>query len=359
MRRGIRVLALASVLAAVGVASGAVPSYPDVVPGNALNFPADEGAHPPFRTEWWYVTGWLKTAAGAPLGFQVTFFRTRPDVDAANPSAFAARELVIAHAALSDPAAPRAKHAERIARAVFGLARAAVGRTDVTLGDWQLVSSGALFATRVKADDFAFELTLRRRGPVLLNGQGGFSRKGPAETSASWYYSIPGLAVTGALTRNGRPEPVTGEAWLDHEWSSAYLDPESVGWDWLGLNLDDGGALMAFRIRDAKGQARWAGGSLRSPDGRVLILEPGEVDFVAGRTWRSPHTGIRWPVEWRVRARSLEFGLRPLLDDQESDSRLTTGAVYWEGAVTAMGPAGRLGRGYLELTGYGEPLKLR
>ena len=352
-------LVLAGFLAAIAFARGAVLEFPEVRPGSALEFPADEGAHPPFRTEWWYVTGWLKTQDGKPLGFQVTFFRTRPGVDEANPSAFAARQLIIAHAALSDPAQPRSRHAERIARAVFGLAAAASGRTDVTLGDWRLASAGPALAASIRAEDFGFDLKLARSGPVMPNGQGGYSRKGPLETSASFYYSIPGLGVTGELIREGRSEPVTGEAWLDHEWSSAYLDPDSIGWDWLGLNLTDGGALMAFRIRDATGGARWAGGSLRSADGALRILEPGEVEFVPGRVWRSPHTGIRWPIEWTVRAGSSRFSLEPLMDDQESDSRLTTGAVYWEGAVTATGEGRTLGRGYLELTGYGEPLKLR
>ena len=359
MRRARSVLALAGLLATTGPAGGAVPVFPDVRPGGTLQFPADEGAHAAYRTEWWYVTGWLKTQSGAPLGFQVTFFRTRPAVDEANPSAFAARELIIVHAALSDPAKPRALHGERIARAVFGLAGAATGRTDVALGDWRLLSAGASLEANVSAEAFGFALNLARRVPAMPNGRGGYSQKGPDESSASWYYSLPGLGVTGDLVRDGHSEPVTGEAWLDHEWSSAYLDPDSVGWDWLGLNLEGGGALMAFRIRDAKGGARWAGGSLRSPDGSVRILAPGEVEFVPGRVWRSPHTGIRWPVEWTVGAGPVRFALKPLLDDQESDSRLTTGAVYWEGAVTATGPAGSLGKGYLELTGYGEALKLR
>ena len=161
------------------------------------------------------------------------------------------------------------------------------------------------------------------------------------------------------MTRGGVVEAVTGTAWLDHEWSSAYLDADSVGWDWLGLNLADGGALMAFRIRDATGATHWAGGSLRAADGTVHVLDTPDLEFGAGRRWRSPHTAIDWPVEWTVRAGPLKFSLVPLMDDQESDSRPTTGAVYWEGAVTARDAAGTLGRGYLELTGYGEPLKLR
>ena len=358
--RAVTAVSATLLLLASGVAAASDPGpFPDVRPGAPLELPADEGAHPAYRTEWWYVTGWLARADGRPLGFQVTFFRTRPGADDANPSAFTAHQLLIAHAALSDPARGRALHGERIARAAFGLAGAAEGRTDVSIGAWHLRSAGGSFDARVAAEDFDLELTLERSAPVMPNGGDGYSQKGPAQTSASRYYSIPGLKVRGRVTRGGAREAVTGEAWLDHEWSSAYLDAESVGWDWLGLNLADGGALMAFRIRDATGATHWAGGSLRSPDGAVRVLGSGDLEFRAGRRWRSPHTAIGWPVEWTVRAGPLEFSLLPLMDDQESDSRLTTGAVYWEGAVTARDRAGTLGRGYLELTGYGEPLKLR
>jgi predicted secreted hydrolase len=150
---------------------------------------------------------------------------------------------------------------------------------------------------------------------------------------------------------------VTGEAWLDHEWSSTLLEPRAVGWDWVGLNLDDGGAVTAFQVRDRGGRALWAGGSLRAPDGRVSVLGPGDVAFTAERVWRSPRTGARYPVERALTVRTpagpRRFPLAPLFDDQELDSRSTGGPVYWEGAVRTPG-----GRGYLELTGYVSPLKL-
>ena len=350
-----RVATLVLVAAATVAASG----YPDVTPGARVALPADAGAHPEFRTEWWYVTGWLATADGAPLGFQVTFFRTRPTPDTANPSAFAARQVLIAHAAVSDPKRGRLWHDQRILRAGFGLAEAATGRLDVHVRDWALVDRGGVIEATLQAEDFGFTLALAPGGPALLNGTGGYSQKGPAPESASLYYSVPQLAVTGTLERGGRREPVTGRAWLDHEWSSAYLDAEATGWDWIGINLDDGGALMAFRMRDAAGRTRWAGGTLRAADGRVLILAPGDVRFEPGRRWRSPRTAIEYPVEWRITAGSREFEVTPLMDDQESDSRATTGAVYWEGAVSVRVAGRSAGRGYLELTGYGDRLRLR
>ncbi|MNT54209.1 Hydroxyneurosporene synthase (CrtC) [compost metagenome] len=149
-----------------------------------------------------------------------------------------------------------------------------------------------------------------------------------------------------------------GTAWLDHEWSSTLLADEAVGWDWLGLNLDDGSALMAFQIRDKPGRKFWGGGTLRGSDGRVQVLAPDEVNFMPARRWRSPRTGTSYPVAMRLNAGGLTLELLPLMDDQELDSRASTGAVYWEGAVTALRGGNAVGRGYLELTGYFQRLNL-
>ena len=351
-----RALALFLMLA---VARAEVLPYPDVRPGDRVVLPGDAGAHPAFRTEWWYVTGWLATAAGEPLGFQVTFFRTRPTPETGNPSAFAATQVLIAHAAISDPKRGRLWHDQRIARAVMGLASAATERTDVHFRDWSLTTRGAGFAARVAADEFSLALSLEPTQPALLNGRSGYSQKGPAPTSASLYYSVPQLKVMGSIARGAARDAVTGTAWLDHEWSSAYLDEAATGWDWVGINLDDGGALMAFRIRDASGASRFAGGTLRSAAGDVRVLAPEAVSFSPGRRWRSPRTGIEYPVEWQLVAGDRRVSLWPLMDDQESDSRPTTGAIYWEGAVEARVAGQKVGRGYLELTGYGERLRLR
>jgi len=322
-------------------------------------FPRDYGSHPDFRTEWWYVTGWLKTAAGESLGFQVTFFRTKPDVDPANPSAFAARQLLIAHCAISDPKRGRLWQDQRIRRAGLGLAEAAQTDTQVWVDDWSLHHEDGRYSANLAAENFAMHLVLEETQPLLLHGMSGMSRKGPAPEAASYYYSLPHMRVSGGITRDGSVAQVTGEAWFDHEWSSQYLDAQASGWDWIGINLDDGGALMAFRIRGLDGDTRWSGGTLRSKDGGVQTLEPGEVHFSAGRDWTSPRTGIEYPIEWRVTVGARSFELRPLLDDQENDTRLSTGAIYWEGAVRATENEHPAGLGYLELTGYGEKLKLR
>ena len=331
-----------------------------VLPSRALAFPRDRGSHPAFRTEWWYVTGWLSGDADESLGFQVTFFRSRPAAIAeANPSAFTPRQILIAHAALSDPRRGSLWHDQRVRRAGLGLADAATTDTDLLMEGWTLQRAGEGYRTHVEGTDFSFDLTLRETQPAMLNGAEGYSRKGPGPDAASYYYSVPHLAVTGTVRRAGHAAPVRGEAWLDHEWSSQYLDAEAAGWEWAGLNLDDGRALMAFRIRGRDGSNRWASASLRSATGELAIFAPTQVQWRALRRWRSPRTAVTYPVAWQLQVGAETFELQPLLDDQENDARLSSGTLYWEGAVR-VGAAGRHeGRGYLELTGYGEPLVLR
>jgi predicted secreted hydrolase len=347
----------ALLFAAVAAAAGG--DYAEVRTDQAITFPRDYGSHPAFRTEWWYVTGWLNAASGEPLGFQITFFRTKPDSEPDNPSAFAPRQLLIAHCAISDPKRGRLWQDQRIRRAGLGLADAVEGDTHVWIDDWTLQRQNGVYTAHIAAEDFALELDLADTQPPMLNGQNGVSRKGPSPQSNSYYYSIPHMKVSGRIARNGAPTTVTGEAWFDHEWSSEYLDDQSSGWDWIGIDLADGSALMAFRMRGLDGETRWAGGSLRSPNGALQTLDSSQVRFDAQRQWQSPRTGTRYPVEWKVSVGSRQFELKPLLEDQENDTRLSTGAIYWEGAVRAFEHGQPAGLGYLELTGYGTRLKLR
>ena len=355
-----RAAAPASTAPASTAPASTAPAFAAVTPNHVLKFPEDYGSHPDYRTEWWYVTGWLTTNAGESLGFQITFFRTKPGVAESNPSSFAPHQLLIAHCALSDPKRGRLWQDQRIRRAGLGLAEAATGDANIRIDRWTLERNAAgRYAAAIDAEDFSIHLELTDTQPPLLNGNEGVSRKGPAPQAASYYYSLPHMAVAGTISRNGSADPVSGEAWFDHEWSSEYLDDRASGWDWIGINLSDGGALMAFRIRGLNGETRWAGGTLRGADGKARILDPDEVAFAPKRVWRSPRTGTSYPVEWHVRAGSREFDLEPLLDDQENDTRVSTGAVYWEGAVSATEQGRGVGRGYLELTGYGERLRLR
>ena len=382
-------LALPALHATAAMAGTGTPATPPprLRPDEALAFPRDFGAHPAYRTEWWYLTGTLRPQ-GAPAqealcGFQITFFRARVDAAAASRSAFAARQLVFAHAALTDLGAGRQWHDQRIARAGFGLAGAEEGDTHVALRDWTLTRDGpadhGVYRSRVVARDFALDLRVEQTQPVLLQGQAGFSRKGPRPEHATRYYSQPQLRVSGQMRlaalshapahasgrapQAGQDLAVDGTAWLDHEWGETLLDPRVVGWDWIGMNLDDGRALTAFRLRQADGRSLWAGGSLRAPGQPTRTFGPDDVRLTPLRHWVSPATQARYPVDWAVDlavdAAGTRWSVHALLDAQELDSRASTGHVYWEGLSELRDAQGRrLGRGYLEMTGYVQPMKL-
>jgi len=348
-------------------ARGTAITYPDVVL-RSLRFPEDFGAHPDFRTEWWYLTGWLGEPS-RPLGFQVTFFRVRTDVDPDNPSAFAARQLVIAHAALADPARGKLLLDERIARTGFDLVQAKTGDTDVRLDGWSLVRDAATdrYRARIPARDFTLEFTAVSQGPPWPQGNGGVSSKGLLPTQASYYYSRPQLRVEAEIkvAAQAAPTRMSGVAWLDHEWSSAALAGDAVGWDWIGMNLDDGSALLAFQVRrqvprqdgatDAAPLQRYA--AFRYRDGTTRVVDPATVRFTPLQQWTSARSRAVWPIAQRVAVGDRTFETAPLMADQELDSRLTTGAVYWEGASTLLEGGRPVGRGYLEMTGYVTPLK--
>lgn len=365
--------ACTAALAGAGGSRGATPRaatipYPAVVRGVPLSFPRDHGAHDAWRTEWWYLTGWLegadKARRGEPAGVQITFFRARTQHDPADPSRFAPVQLLFAHAALALPERGMLTHAQRAAREGFGLARASRADTDVAIGEWSLGRDGDdVYRARIVDASLEIELSFRAHAPPLLQGDAGFSRKGPRESQASYYYSRPRLGARGAIGAAGRRFAVEGLAWLDHEWSSEILDPSAVGWDWVGLNLDDGSALTAFRIRTRDGATLWTyarradfeapgADAAGRPAWHAAERDERTVHFEPLRHWTSPRTGVRYPVATRLSVGQRSFTLEPLFDDQELDTRATTGVVYWEGAVRVHERGAIVGRGYLELTGY-------
>ncbi len=367
-------------------ASSLAPQAPadPVRRGRAIVLPRDHGAHLGSRIEWWYVTGWLRpgpTAQAGPAGndpralrgFQITFFRTRTGLAEGLEGRFAPRHLLFAHAALSDPATGRHEHEERIARwagdpAASNLARAATHDADLRLFDWTLqrraTGSGSLDArwdASFSTGTHRLQLHMTRTQPLLLQGEAGWSRKGPQPRQASHYLSEPQLRVEGQVQgRGGAAEAVHGRAWLDHEWSDELLHPEAVGWDWIGINLDDGSALTAFRLRRADGSALWAGGSFRTAgETTARAFGPDEVVFTPGRTWRSPGSGAAYPVEWTVATPAGTHVVRATMDAQEMLGRSATGTVYWEGLSTLHSADGQhVGLGYLEMTGYAGRLVL-
>ena len=329
------------------------------LPPKQLQFPRDFGSHPDLRTEWWYITGHATSDKGRVFGFQVTFFRSRVAATQAMRSHFAAKQLVFAHTALTDLEGRTLLHDQRMARTAGGQAFASETDTDLRLRNWSLVRRSGQYHALIAAEGFTLDLQFTPTQPVLLQGDKGLSRKGPEPAQASYYYSVPQLATQGRIVLQGRSLAVKGTAWLDHEASDALMHPEAVGWDWIGMNLDDGAALTAFHLRRADGSTLWAGGSLRTAAGVLRVFQANEVRFEAESHWLSPHTQARYPTRWRVHTPAGSFTVQALLDDQELDSRSSTGAVYWEGLSDLLGAQGqRVGRGYLEMTGYAAPLKL-
>ncbi|WP_291994742.1 lipocalin-like domain-containing protein [Candidatus Accumulibacter sp. ACC003] len=343
--------------AAADAANSALIVYPPVRRGVALAFPRDHGAHADFRTEWWYVTGALDSPI-ADSGFQLTFFRSRPGVAEALQSPIAARQILFAHAALTLPG-DRLRHSERAARANLGAGFSEVD-CDVHIGAWRIARaerrSGEVFKLQMQSPQFSYDFTLTPSQAPLLQGDGGYSRKGDAPELASYYVSWPQLRVDGVLVLDGKRQNASGRAWFDHEWSTAILGAGAVGWDWVGINLDDGGALMAFRMRDAQRQTLFAHAAWRDAGGRLRQFATDQVSFTPRRDWSSPRSGGRYPVEIEIRVGELTLRTRPVLDDQELSTHQPATIVYWEGLVHVEGSV--RGRGYLEMTGYADRLNV-
>ena len=339
-----RAFMLSCLLSAVADAS---PQYAKVLRGLALQFPRDHGAHPDFRTEWWYVTGALDLPR-KDIGFQLTFFRVRTGFAEALASPIAAHQILFAHAAVTLPG-DKLFHADRAARANLGAGFSSTD-CDVHIGAWQMQRNASdVFTLQAQDAQFAFDFSLTPTQPKMLQGDAGFSQKGARAEQASYYVTWPQLRVDGSIVIDGKQQRAQGKAWFDHEWSSEVLGEADVGWDWLGVNLADGGALMAFRIRDAAGTTVFAHATLRDATGRTQSWSGVAVQFQPLRKWRSAR-GTDYPVETELRFGPHVIRTKPTIDDQELSTRRPAPVTYWEGLVQVEGTL--LGRGYLELTGY-------
>jgi predicted secreted hydrolase len=329
-------------------------------------FPEDHGPHPEFRTEWWYYTGNLRTPAGRHFGFQLTFFRiglapppSAPSGAAVRASAWATRELLLAHFALTDTAGVRFHATSRTSRQALGLAGAQARPFRVWLEGWSAEGEGpAGLPMRLRAADgeVAIDLRLSTAKPTVLQGDRGLSRKGPEPGNASYYYSFTRMPARGSVRVGAETFPVVGHAWMDREWSTSALGPDLTGWDWFALQLDDGRDVMFYLLRRRNGSAdALSAGTLVALDGTTRPLSATDATIEVLQHWQSPRSGVRYPSRWRVTVPSADLRLEvvPRLADQE----LIVGTRYWEGAVTIQGTAaGRpiAGAGYVELVGYGE-----
>ena len=347
----------------LAVLAQSADSYAQAQPGQALVFPRDHGAHPGYRIEWWYLTANLQDAAGGSYGAQWTLFRlaiqTRgsPKPGSPGPEGNSQNNQVfMAHMAMTTPTGHLSF--QRYARGGDPDENTRAGVTaepfSAWLDDWELRSTGEQWLpleVKARQADNAMHLQLRGTAPLVLQGEAGFSAK-HADGGGSYYYSQPFLKVSGQLTIAGEVIPVNGDAWLDREWSSQFLQREQSGWDWFSLHLENGEKLMLFQVRQKEGQkgvANYLQGNLMAPDGSTTALDPARIRLEPMQ--KSRVAGRNLPLRWRVSLPQIgrQFEIQATIENQW----MAVDFPYWEGTVTisGSGPENR-GKGYMELTGY-------
>jgi predicted secreted hydrolase len=342
------------------------PEYRKALPGYTFQFPRDYFNHPEFRTEWWYYTGNLQTKEGRRFGFELTFFRHGASAEPKPAGGiWDLRDVWFAHFALSDIDGGKFRHTERFNRSGAGLAGAEEGL--IWNGNWQVRwhldarSPAGFSAQRLQAiaEGFSIDLTVRSAKPPVTHGLNGVSQKSAGAGRASHYVSLTRLTTTGTIRIGERDYQVGGLSWMDHEFFTHSLEADQSGWDWFSLPFDDGSELMLYRLRRKDGTVEpYSSGTYVDASGRTRHLRLQDFEIIPGRTWTSPATKARYPVEWTVRVPFLRIDLRltTRLDTQELVGRSETSPAYWEGAVDIQGS--HTGRGYVELTGYAEPVRV-
>jgi predicted secreted hydrolase len=353
----------AALLALSMALSPAPGQFQAALPGYHYQFPHDYFNHPAYQTEWWYYTGNLETAGGRKFGFELTFFRQGTNRDPLQKSAWDIRDLYGAHFALSDLDEKRFFHDQRVNRAGPGLAGASEALKTVWNGNWKVVWSEDGERLTANAGSLALDLTLKSLKPPVIHGENGVSQKSAGRGRASHYFSETRLAARGCITAGARSYPVTGWAWMDHEFFTHQLEPDQAGWDWLCLQLDDRTELMLFHIRRRDGSIDpFSAGTFVDARGRSTHLHAQDFELEpAGDRWTSPQSGARYPIRWTVRVAALGLSLEvsTRLPAQELASRSNFFPSYWEGAILLGGKKGAAelrGVGYLEMTGYDRPV---
>lgn len=353
--------AIIGITVLLGLADGGERSekaWKKVLEPRPFVFPDDHAAHEDYRVEWWYYTGNLQTGDGRRFGFELTFFRAGVDKNPTNPSRWAVRDLYIAHFAISDIRDRRFHFSERSRRAGVGWAGASTKRYHVWNEDWEVRLDGEDHLLKAQEVDCAIQLRLSPRKPPVLQGDRGLSQKGPSEGNASHYYSLTRLETSGSLTVDGETMSVTGLSWMDHEFSSSFLEQGQQGWDWMAIQLDNNQELMIYQIRRNDGTPDvHSSGTLIDEQGRTEPLRNDQFQLVPEDGWRSPNSGARYPVLWTLRLAEKQTLLRvqAAFPEQEMNTLATIGTPYWEGSVIVTGTwEGEQvrGRGYLEMTGY-------
>ncbi len=345
------------------LAAPALAQYRVAVPGYRFEFPRDYFNHPQFQTEWWYYTGNLRTPAGRSFGFELTFFRLGLSYRQHAVSLWSVQNAYMAHLALTDLRGHQFLYQERLNRAGPGIAGSDFGH--VWNGNWSVEWQGNDQQLSAIASNFELHLHMHPLKPPVINGKNGVSQKAPGRGNASYYISLPLIATTGTITLAHKLYPVSGTAWMDHEFFTEPSFGSIVGWDWFCLQLDNKAEFMFYRLRlKQRGISPYSSGTVIAPDGRSRSLEAHDFNLTPGASWMSLRTRARYPVAWRIDVPSLNLRLEVTtpLNRQELVSENTFSPTYWEGTIRAKGTeAGKdvKGVGYLEMTGYAEPLETK
>ena len=319
-----------------------------------FDFPADYGAHPDFKTEWWYFTGNLETTEGRRFGYELTLFRSalRPPDPQSPDNGWSSRQLYMGHFSLADPETGTFHAFERFSRGAMDLAGAVSPPFRIWLEDWTMTAGDpvSLFPLHLQAeeDGVGIDLWLKEAKPIVLQGDQGWDPKGEGAGNASYYYSFTRIATEGRITLGEQTLDVLGTSWKDHEWSTSALGNDEVGWDWFALQLDDNREIMFYQRRKDGTQSPFTGGTLIRADGTYRHLPPSEVILDVEAVWTSTESGAVYPAGWRLQipGEAVDLRIAPIMNNQE----LNVSVRYWEGAVDISGSS--TGRGYVELTGY-------
>ena len=324
-------------------------------PGYHLEFPRDHGPHYDYQTEWWYLTGNLRSGDGREFGYELTFFRhgyRPPSRRLPVRSRFVMDDIKFAHFTITDIAQKRFYASQRVSRGAYNDAGFLSGSKLAWISDWELDLDSGFQARAINGQE-AIQLRLQPDKPPAVQGKDGFSQKAAGEGHASYYYSITRLDTSGVLQVGGIAYQVTGLSWFDREWATNQLAPDQAGWNWFALQLSDGTDLMLYQIRLKNGGVDpYSAGKLISNTGTATDLD----DFVLAPTeyWTSPRNQARYPIGWHLRIPKSQIDLE--ITTPVPEQELNLGVTYWEGAIRVVGSrAGKpiRGVGYLELTGYG------
>lgn len=358
----------ATVSVVEAMAGGNQEGYLQALGEREFVFPDDHAAHPGYKTEWWYYTGNLFTEEGRQFGYQFTIFRNQLNPPKAtsepeNANGWNTDQLYLGHFAISDVQEKDHVFEERFSRGAAGLAGAQVEPYRIWLENWEITriadtdSDETNFPVRLYGqmeDGTSIDFRVEPKKPLVFHGEQGYDQKGADSGNASYYISFTRMETQGSITKDGNMYQVSGNSWMDHEWSTSALDSGQTGWDWFSIQLSNGYDLMYYQIRNSDAsQKPQTTGTLVDPLGSTIDLEELEVMLDVLEYWQSPHSGSRYPKRWTLEIPELEINLElgTLFEDQE----MRVSVQYFEGNL---GVSGQMrgeevsGTGFIEMTGY-------